>query len=90
MYKMSSVLSEWDKLIMYINVHVLCIIQDMININDITPLFAKGHHHPTMLTILQALLILIGEVRMYVHTCIISLSHNVSTYVCKYTLHKKK
>ena len=35
----------------------------MISISDIAPLFAKGCHHPTMLTILQALLILIGEVR---------------------------
>ena len=38
----------------------------MISISDIAPLFAKGSHHPTMLTILQALLILIGEVCMYV------------------------
>ena len=39
----------------------------MISIGDVAPLFAKGSHHPTMLTILQALLILIGEVRIYVY-----------------------
>ncbi|XP_065911089.1 eukaryotic translation initiation factor 4 gamma 2-like isoform X2 [Dysidea avara] len=37
------------------------IAKSMINISDVSPLFVKGQHHPIMLTILQALLILIGE-----------------------------
>ena len=38
----------------------------VINISSISPLFVKGQHHPIMLTILQALLILIGKVQ-YLH-----------------------
>ena len=42
----------------------------MIGISDIAPLFAKGCHHPTMLTILQALLILIGEASLKYFLCV--------------------
>ena len=41
----------------------------MINIGDVSPLFIKGQHHPVMLTILQALLVLIGEVQCVVCVC---------------------
>ena len=53
----------------------------MISIGDIVPLFAKGYHHPTMLTILQALLILIGEVSIYVYVCV-CVCVCVCVYVC--------
>ena len=50
--------------------HVI-LLQSMINISDVSPLFVKGQHHPIMLTILQALLILIGEVQCL---CVVSVN----------------
>ena len=63
----------------------------MISISDIAPLFAKGCHHPTMLTILQALLILIGEVRKCdcFSLCVCVCVHAVAAcaYVYVYKMH---